>query len=71
MPKLETRSQNIFTTNSINLFSHCTPRALPQDDYGILQGASPKGAWQSPFITYFEIASVISFPRNDIMTQSH
>jgi hypothetical protein len=46
MPKLRkqktgVRIQNITTKNSINLCSHGTPRALPQDNYYvILQGAA-------------------------------
>ena len=48
---------------------HCTPRALPQDDYVILQGASSKGVAISFFPTNHEIASVVLLPRNDSMIQ--
>jgi hypothetical protein len=54
--------------SSMNLFSHCTPRALPQDDYVILRGAAI--SLQPPVkCTSFEreIASVVSLPRNDII----
>jgi hypothetical protein len=71
--KSEDRIKNKAKASSMNLFIHCTPRALPQDDYVILQGASPKGAaisLQQPVkCTSFEreIASVVSLPRNDII----
>ena len=59
LPNKEVRKQESefsieITPNSTKLSSHCTPRALPQDDYYvILRGARPKGAWQSPFFDVF------------------
>ncbi len=48
---------------------HCTPRALPQDGYVILQGASDqRERGNLNFSTCYAIASVVLLTRNDIMT---
>ena len=40
-----------FQGSKHSLIGYCTPRALPQNDCVILQGASaPEGAWQSLFL---------------------
>ena len=52
------------------LSGHCTPRTLPQDDCIILQGESTRRERGNLyFLSFDEIASVVSLPRNDIVTQ--